>query len=145
MRKLTNKKIRWIVRQLNKGTPVKEIAAVMRVTPRRIYQIKKQYKETGEIPELKQPGRKPKQIDKETEQIILQAYNKYRLSPVPLEKLIERDYGIHIPHNTIYKVLLKHGLVEENMNKKKRRKWVRYERTHSMSLQETGKCLERSG
>jgi putative transposase len=44
VRKLTNKKIRWIIRQLDKGTPVKEIAAVMRVTPRRIYQIKKQVK-----------------------------------------------------------------------------------------------------
>jgi len=43
VRKLTNRKIRWIIRQLDEGTPVKEIAAVMRVTPRRIYQIKKQY------------------------------------------------------------------------------------------------------
>jgi len=51
VRKLTNKKIRWIIRQLDRGTPVKEIAAVMRVTPRRIYQIKKQYEETGEIPD----------------------------------------------------------------------------------------------
>ena len=130
VRKLTNKKIRWIIRQLDKGTPVKEIAAVMRVTPRRIYQLKKQYEETGEIPELRQPGRKPKQIDRETEETILKAYRKYKLAPVMLEKLIERDYCIHIPHNTIYKVLLKHGLVEENMNKKSR---------------ETGKCSERSG
>ena len=53
---------------------MREIAAVMRVTPRRIYQIKKQYEETGKIPELKQAGRKPKQIDKKTEQIIIQAY-----------------------------------------------------------------------
>ncbi|KUK05754.1 MAG: transposase, partial [Archaeoglobus fulgidus] len=29
MRKLTNKKIKWIIKQLEKGTPVKEIAAVM--------------------------------------------------------------------------------------------------------------------
>ena len=129
MRKLTNKKIRWIIKQLE-GTPVKEIAAVMRVTPRRIYQLKKQYEETSKIPELKQSGRKPKQIDEKTEQVILQAYNKYKLIPVLLEKLIERDYSIHIPHNTIYKILLKHNLVEENMNKKKRRKWVRYEREH---------------
>ena len=77
---------------------------------------------------------RPKQIDEKTEQIILQAYSKYKLSPVPLENLIERDYGIYIPHNTIYKVSLKHSLVEENMKKKKRRKWVRYEREHSMSL-----------
>jgi len=94
VRKLTNKKIRWIIRQLDRGTPVKEIAAVMRVTPRRIYQIKKQYEETGEIPELRQSGRTPKQIDREIEQIILQS--------------------IHIPHNTIYKIMLKHDLVVEN-------------------------------
>jgi len=67
VRKLTNKKIKWIIRQLDKGTPVKEIAAVMRVTPRRIYQIKKQYEETGRILEFKQAGRKPKPISKETE------------------------------------------------------------------------------
>ena len=134
MRKLTNRKIRWIIRQLNKNTPIKEIAAVMRVTERRIYQIQKQYRETGKPPELKRAGRKPKPIERKTEQIILNAYKTYKLSPVILEKLIERDYIIHIPHNTIYKVLLKHSLVEENMNKKKRRKWVRYERTHSMSL-----------
>jgi putative transposase len=84
VRKLTNKKIKWIIKQLEKGTPVKEIAAVMRVTPRRIYQLKKQYEETGQIPELKQAGRKPKPIDEKTEQIILQAYKKYRVSPVPL-------------------------------------------------------------
>jgi len=37
---------------------------------------------------------------------------------------MEEIHGIHIPHNTIYKVLLSHGLVEENMKKKKQRKVV---------------------
>jgi len=55
VRKLTNRRIKWIIRQLEKGTSVKEISAVMRVTSRRIYQLKKQYEETGKIPELKQP------------------------------------------------------------------------------------------
>jgi len=62
-----------------------------------------------------------------------------------LEKLIERDYGIRIPHNTIYRTMLKYDLVVENMNKKKRKVWVRSERAHSMSGKETGKSLERSG
>ncbi len=76
MRKLTNRK-------LDKGTPVKEIAVVMRVTPRRIYQLKKQYRKTGEIPELKQET----QTDKlRRGKIVLEAYQKYKLSPVPLEK-----------------------------------------------------------
>ncbi|AGK61207.1 hypothetical protein Asulf_01209 [Archaeoglobus sulfaticallidus PM70-1] len=33
------------IRQLDRGAPLKEIAAVIRVTLRKVYQIKKQYKE----------------------------------------------------------------------------------------------------
>lgn len=63
MRKLTNKKVRWIIKQLNRGTPIKEIAAVMRVTSRRIYQIQRQYRETNVIPILK-PSRKETQTNR---------------------------------------------------------------------------------
>jgi putative transposase len=37
-----------------------------------------------------------------------------------LERKIEEIHGKHIPHNTIYKVLLNHGLVEENIKKESR-------------------------
>ncbi|VVB63390.1 Integrase core domain protein [uncultured archaeon] len=48
--------------------------------------------------------------------------------------VIEQRLGRHIPHNAIYRILLKHGLAEENKNKKERRKaWIRYERTHSLT------------
>lgn len=51
-----------------------------------------------------------------------------------LEKIIEFEHGIHIPHNKIHKVLLEHGLANESKNKKKRRKaWIRYEREHSLT------------
>jgi len=53
---------------------------------------------------------KEKPIGKEAEEVVLQAYQK--LSPVPLERLIERDY-IHIPHNRIHKFLLEEGLAKE--------------------------------
>ncbi len=68
VRKLTNKRVRWIIKQLNRGTPIKEIAAVMRVTPRRIYQIQRQYRETNVIPILKQARRKLKPIDPKTQE-----------------------------------------------------------------------------
>ena len=71
--------------------------SLMRVTPRRIYQLKKQY-EKGKIP-VKQPGRKT-QTDRQGNRANHPSSNKYKLSPVSLEKLIERD-SIHIPHNTI--------------------------------------------
>jgi len=59
---------------------------------------------------------------------------KYRLGPVGLEKKILRETGKHIPHNRIYKILFQEGKIVENMKKRKRRKYVRFERMHSMSL-----------
>jgi len=41
---------------------------------------------------------------------------------------------MHIPHNTIYRILLEHGRVEVCMKKRKQWKWIRYERDHAMSL-----------
>ena len=134
MRKLTDRKIRWIIREVEKGTPPDEIARFMRVTKRRIYQLKQQYLKAGIIPELKDPGRKKKPLDPEFERIILEAYHIYQSGPVILEKIIKIHYRVAIPHNTIYRVMVMHQLVVENPKKKCQRKWVRYERKHSMSL-----------
>ncbi len=121
-----------MVKQWLEGKPVTKIAEFFQVTRQRVHQIIKKFRETGRIPFLRKPGRKPKEIDEETERIILEAYKQYNLGPVHLERKIEESHGIHIPHNTVYKVLLKHDLVEENMKRRKQRKWVRYEREHSM-------------
>ena len=134
MSKLTNRDIERIIKQWQKEKPVAEISQYFQVTRQRIYQVISTFKEIQEYPALKQPGRKPRTIDSETEELILASYHANNLSPTHLEKKIEETHGIHIPHNRIYRVLLYHGLVEINMKKRKQRKWVRYERDHSMSL-----------
>jgi putative transposase len=50
-----------------------------------------------------------------------------------LEPIIEGFYNIYIPHNRIHMYLFSEGLAEESVKKKKKRKWVRYERKRSMS------------
>jgi len=132
--KLTNRDIERILKQRLNGKPVAEIARYFQVTRQRIYQIIQAFNEIQESPVLKQPGRRPQPIDKTIEELILESYRVHNLCPVHLEKKIEETHGIHIPHNRIYKVLLSHDLVEINMKKRKQRKWVRYEREHSMSL-----------
>jgi putative transposase len=134
VRKLTDKKIRWIIRELEGGTHVDEIARCVRVTKRRINQLKRQYKDEGIIPQLKNSGRKKNPLDSEFERIILEAYPIYQSGPVFLEKIIKVHYGVKIPHNTIYRVMLMHQMVIKNPRKKRQRKWVRFERKHSMSL-----------
>jgi putative transposase len=96
-----------------------EIARFMRVTKKRINQIKRQYRDDGIIPQLKDPGRKKKPLNRESERIILEAYHHYQSGPVILEKIIKVHYGIAIPHNTIYRVMLMHQLVIENPKKKR--------------------------
>ncbi len=134
MSKLTNRDIERIIKQWQKEKPVAEISRYFGVTRQRIYQIIDSFKEIQEYPKLKRPGRKLQIIDPKTEELILLSYHANNLSPTHLEKKIEETHGIHIPHNRIYRVLLFHGLVGINMKKRKQRKWVRYERDHSMSL-----------
>jgi putative transposase len=68
------------------------------------------------------------------EEIILETHHANNICPTRLEKKIEETHGIHIPHNRIYRVLLNHGRVEINMKKQQQRKYVRFERAHSMSM-----------
>jgi len=55
-------------------------------------------------------------------EIIKRANEKYKPGARRLEKVIERDYGIHIPHNRIHQHHLKEWLAKEESTKKKRRK-----------------------
>jgi len=50
---LDEKAIKWIIREKEKGTRTKLIAEIENITPRRVNDCK-QYKDTGEIPRLKQ-------------------------------------------------------------------------------------------
>ncbi|MGB6533792.1 MAG: DDE-type integrase/transposase/recombinase [Candidatus Nitrosopolaris sp.] len=53
-----------------------------------------------------------------------------------LENILDNRHGIKIPHNRIHKIL-NHRLASNDTNKRRRRKWVKYERRHSMSLWHT--------
>jgi len=49
-------------------------------------------------------------------------------------KLIERDYGKHINHNRIHRILLDLGMAKKKDKKDIRKKdWIRYERRHSLT------------
>lgn len=76
----------------------------------------------------------PQTIDERIEELILETYHATNNGPTHLKKKIEKTCGIHIPHNRIYRILLTHGLVEINMKKRQQRKFIRFERDHSMSM-----------
>ncbi len=58
MRKLNKKKIQWIIREIEKGRKITEIAEIQGISRVRVWQLYRQYVEDGETPKLKNPGRK---------------------------------------------------------------------------------------
>ncbi len=134
MRKLNQRKILWIIRKIEKGRSMAEIAKIQGITKVRVWQLYQEYLSFRERPQLKKSGRKRKEISEYERKLVFEKYEKYRLGPLALESKIERDVGIHIPHNRIYRIMLEGGLIMENPKKKKQRKYVRFERKHSMSL-----------
>jgi len=135
MRQLNEKKIRWIIRWSLKGKSTRYLSTAQKVTQRRVQQLLKTYRENGNIV-LKAPGRKRNVIPVEHIRLILDEHPR-NSGAVMLEKRIEAKHKMHIPHNTIHMVLKHAGCAKDEPKKQKRRKWVRYEREHSLSLVHT--------
>lgn len=135
MVKLTDKKIKWIVKQVaNDGRDTDVIAKTQGVSRRRIQQLAKYYKETGKYPTLNMKRRPKSYLSDEQKEVIEKAYNECFLGARLLRHHIKRYYDINIPQNKIHQYLLRTELAGPNPNKQKKRKRCRYERDHSLSL-----------
>ncbi|RLG14365.1 MAG: hypothetical protein DRN66_02260 [Candidatus Nanohalarchaeota archaeon] len=58
MRKLNQKKIKWIIRQKINGMKNVNIARSQNISTRRVKQLYSKYEKTGITPVLKKPGKK---------------------------------------------------------------------------------------
>lgn len=56
MRKLNDKKVKWIVKHMGDGGNSKTAATIQRVTQRRVQQLYRQYKSEGQLPKPKKCG-----------------------------------------------------------------------------------------
>ena len=60
MRKLNQKKIKWLIREMDKGErSVYRIAKIMDISPQWAREINRMYHEMGTYPFPQKPGRKP--------------------------------------------------------------------------------------
>ena len=139
MTKLNKRKINWIMKGLDcNELSVHRISKVQGITPRRVRQLREYRDKTGKTFRLKEgrPDRRRK-ITPEEIQTIFTAREKYKLGSTMLEKIIDKEYGMHVPHNAIQQVLESGGFARPSNKKIRRRKWVRYERKHSNSMWHT--------
>jgi putative transposase len=133
MKKLNKKKVKWIIKEVDKGEKgAWTIGQIQNITPRWVREIHRKYKD-GSGPEFKKCGRKPRVITDEERKIVIDAYKEILTGATMIEQYLD-EKGIHINHNRIHRILLEEGLAKQESKKKKKRKWVRYERKHSLSL-----------
>lgn len=132
--KLNRKKIQYIIRHHERGKSSSDLALEMKISKRRVNQILREHRLTGKEPVVGQNMGRPRiPLCSEEEKIVAEAFHEYRFGARMLEPIIRKKWHVLISHNRIHKYLLKLGKAKENVNKKKRRRWVRYERKHSLS------------
>ncbi len=135
---LDQTQVEWIIKAKNEGMRNEGIARAQGISTRRVRQLYSEYRKTGKTPTLKKPGRprSPDVTDKERA-MIKEAWERFRLCACYLEDAILAEHGVKLNHNRIHKVLREEGLALDEPHKKRRRKWIRYEREHSNSLWHT--------
>jgi len=117
---------------------VSELALIQDITPRRVKQLWKAYRRNGMIPALRKAGRpRSKLIGQRDIAIVLEAYDELKIGAMSLEYALKKRYGLNVPHNRIHAILKESGRALPEQAKQRRRKWVRYEREHSMDLWHT--------
>jgi len=104
--KLTEKKIRYIIRAKIRGESTKRISEDMKLSPSSVKRVWMHWTKTKMLLNIKKFGRKKKTLDEESEKLILEVNKEQNLGARRLEKIIEFQHGKHIPHNAIHKVLL---------------------------------------
>jgi putative transposase len=133
MTKLTNTKLKWIVRKKKKGMKTEDIADAMNVSKRRIQQIIKRYLLTDTMPTLTKERRPRTEISEDKKKAIDKAFEETKLSPRLLYYELKKR-KTPVAKNKIYEYCKKKGWVIPDKNKQKQRKRCRYERIHSGSL-----------
>ena len=132
--KLTDRKINYIIRAKTNNISTKRIALEMKLSESTVKRVWMYWIKNRKPLPIKKFGRKSQELDEGTVALILETHKTQNLGARRLVKIIEFEQGIHISHNKIHKVLLEHGLANENKKRKKRRKaWIRYEREHSLT------------
>jgi len=136
MKKLNERKIRWILRAKDRGYTKKEVAQIYKINPRWVQKLWSEYRRTGHI-RIRLVGRPRKHIPLDQIKLILTEHPRNSGAKI-LEKKIFAKHKIRIPHNTIHMVLKQAGYANDEPNKQKQRKpWIRFERKHSLSLVQT--------
>ncbi len=120
--KLTPRKIRYIIRYKTNDYSTKSIAKDLKISESTVKRVWMHWIKTKTPLNICKFGRKKKELDNASEDLILKIHKEQNLGARRLETIIEFTHGKHIPHNAIHMALMAHGQAKKSPNKSKRRK-----------------------
>ena len=139
MKKLDQSKVEYIAAEKRKGSKNATIAEAMGISVRYVQKLWARFKNTPKdrivFPaNMGRPSRGPP--TREEQSAVLSARRLIRAGASRIWDHL-RNMGMSIPEGIIHKILRESGDASEHKRKQRRRRWVRYERTHSNSMWHT--------
>ena len=133
--KLCNEDVQRMIMRWQKGLPTQLLAKQFRVSQRRIQELVREFKKTGQVPKLSRSGRIPyAQHPKDIEELVYELHLSRKIGANYLAKLLRDKYELKISNDKVHSILRDNNMAVEQLSKQKTRKpWVRYERNHSLS------------
>ena len=134
---LTERSIRYIIRELKKCRGTKLLAEEMNVSQRRIQQLWAEYQRTGKVHTQGRAGR-PREADPADAEIEM-VLDIHRRWPDGVQLTVRRlrKSGSDISYSKVCRILKSNDLVTASPAKSRQRKWVRYERLYSNAMWHT--------
>jgi transposase len=83
-----------------------------------VQKLWKRYRERREVPALMKPGRRPRVAKEGERELTGKVHSELRCGAVMMERALGSDYGTHIPHNRIHRVLKEMGLAGDEPMKR---------------------------
>ena len=135
--KLTDRSIRYAIRQLKKGRDTRVVAEELGVTQRHIQRLWAEYLKTGKT-HVQRPAGRPAGPEPSEEEIqaVLDVHGRKPEGVVRTAKRLRKE-GCDISRYRTYGIMKSNGLVTASPAKSRQRKWVRYERLYSNAMWHT--------
>jgi putative transposase len=127
---------RIVVRVVDHAMAARVVARQAGVSRRRVEQLAKEYRDTRKIPVLGRPGRPPAiSCPVGLPALILRLHDEVDLGAAAIGDILRKRHDIHVGTRTVHEHLRRAGRVRDEPNKRVRKTpWIRYERTHPLSL-----------
>ena len=120
-------------RVVDHDVDTKIVAEQFQISRRRVQQLVKEYRDSGEIPELETPGRKPHaEYPDGLEQRVLELHQRLGAGAVAIAQILRIRDALSVANNYVHEILQEYEHVTENETKQgRRRPWVRFEREYA--------------